>query len=277
MPPRVIVLGCLLSFLPSALQAQTTEPEIVVRQLTLSNVHQLSAEQQQRIVQDIQNHPQADYRDRSYLDEAWERVRFEFQRRGYVKVTVDDPTMTIIEKDGSRETVDLDFRVTEGDQYRLKELRFTNETVFSTTELRSSYPIADGETFDLEKIRLGLENLRELYSRKGYVNFSAVPQTNVDEESRMITLLIDLDAGSVFRLGKLTVLGEESVPGAREKLLKAWESYEGKVYDFRLLYQFLGDVHARPEVKPDQIFQLFQDPQANLMNVSITLVKPPLF
>ena len=278
MPPWVIVFGCLLSFLPSALQAQTTEPEIVVRQLTLSNVRQLSAEEQQRIVQDIQNHPQADYRDRSYLDEAWERVRFEFQRRGYFKVTVDDPTMTIIEKDGPRETVDLDFRVTEGEKYRLKDVGFTSATVFSAAELRSAFPISDGETFQREKIAIGLENLRQLYERKGYVNFSAVPETTIDEDAHTIALLIDLDdGGAVFNFGKLIVLGEESEPGAREKLLKTWEAYAGRIYDPTLLYQFLRDIHARPEVNPDQIFKLSEDPQANLMNVSITLVKPPLF
>jgi outer membrane translocation and assembly module TamA len=134
--------------------------------------------------------------------------------------------------------------------------------------------MAEGEIFNREKIAHGLENLRILYGKKGYVNFSVVPQTTIDEASDTISLLMDLDAGSAFHLGKLTVLGEESVPGARNRLLKTWESYEGQIYDPALLSKFLRDLNARRSVRPEQVFETSQDYQARTINVQITLVKP---
>lgn len=274
----VVIIGWLLSSLsPATIQAQTVERETVIRNLTLGGVRELSAAEQQRILHDVQNQTRTHVRDSTYIEEIAERVRFEFQRRGYLNVLVEDPRIVVVAKSGLREIVDINIDVTAVDQYRLKDLRFTTGTVFSATELRAAFPIADSDIFDREKIALGLENLRQLYGRKGYVNFSAVPQTSVDGETHTISLVVDLDEGSEFQLGKLIIRGEESEPGAREKLLKTWESYEGRIYDFTLLNRFLRDLHARPGVKPEQIFEVSEDLQARVVNVYITLVKPPIF
>ena len=69
-------------------------------------------------------------------------------------------------------------------------------------------------------------------------------------------------------------MGEESVPGARNRLLKTWENYEGRIYDPGLLTKFLQDVNARRSVRPDQVFKISQDMQARTINVQIMLVKP---
>jgi len=119
--------------------------------------------------------------------------------------------------------------------------------------------------------------LRQLYAGKGFMNFSAVPETMVDEDAHTISLSLDLDEGEIFYLGTLTVLGVESEPGARAKLLTMWNSYQGKIYDYRLLPLFLKDVGARPEVKPEQIFKISPDAKAKVVNVSMTLAKPPVF
>jgi outer membrane protein assembly factor BamA len=192
-------------------------------------------------------------------------------------VVVKEPAITVIGKDGEREIVDVDIIVDEGNQYWLKEVQFKNTATFPMAELRAAFPIGDGDLFNREKIATGLENLRRLYGTKGFVNFSAVPETMIDEAAHSISLTVDLDEGSVFHLGTLTVRGVESEPGAREKLLNAWKSYQGRVYDDRLLPQFLKDIGARAEVKPEQIFETSQDANARVVNVFITLAKPPLF
>lgn len=263
---RLLIASCLLLATLSSWSSDS-----VVIHPTLTNVENVPVADLEFVLREVNNRKPSD------VDEAAAIVRYAFQERGYFKVLVADPVITVEKKEGERDVIDVSLAVTSGEKYRLKEIGFTPTTVFSPAELRSAFPISDGETFDREKIAIGLESLRQLYGRKGYVNFSAVPQTTVDEEAHVVGILIDLDEGAVFNLGKLTVLGEESEPGAREKLLKTWESYEGRVYDFTLLYRFLADIHARPGVTPDQIFKLSEDPQARLMNVSITLVKPPVF
>ena len=183
---------------------------------TLTNVENVPVSDVQFVVHQVNNLNPGDAK------EAAEMVRYAFQERGYFKVIVADPVITAETKEGQQDVTDVSMAVTSGDKYRLKNIGFSPTTVFSPTELRSSFPISDEEIFDRRRIAGGLENLRLLYARKGYVNFSAVPQTTIDEEAHTIALTIDLDEGTVFRLGKLTVQGEESESGARARLLETW-------------------------------------------------------
>lgn len=274
-----IVALALSSCLVASGQTAVSEQNPVVHTLSLTNVHSLSPAEQQRLVRELLNQVGAKvHRTNSeFFSEIAERIRFEFQRLGYFKVVVKEPAITVIGKDGDREIVDVDIIVDEGNQYWLKEVQFKNTATFPMEELRAALPIGDGDLFNREKIATGLENLRRLYGTKGFVNFSAVPETMIDEAAHSISLTVDLDEGSVFHLGTLTVRGVESEPGARAKLLSTWNSYQGRIFDYRLLPQFLKDIGARAEVKPEQVFEISQDANARVVNVFITLAKPPLF
>ena len=60
------------------------------------------------------------------------------------------------------------------------------------------FPIKDGETFDTHKISKGLENLRKAYGEIGYINFTSVPETDIDDEKKLLTLNIDVEEGKPF-------------------------------------------------------------------------------
>ena len=271
-----IIVLCLLLFpylsdQSSATQVSPTdERAVVVGRVTLTHADNLSIADREFVVREVTRH----HYKSTDLDEIAERVRYAFQWRGYFKVLVHDQVFTIASNDRRREIVDVRMSVEQGGIYRLKDIRFKSVSVFTPAELRRQFRIVDGDIFDRQKIAAGLEYLRRLYGTKGYVNFSAVPDTEVDEKTHTVSLMIDLDTGTVFHVGKLTVLGEESEPGAREKLLKAWKAYEGQVYDYRILTQFLRDLHALPNVKPDDVFEISQDFHAGAINVQIILVKP---
>lgn len=164
--------------------------------------------------------------------------------------------------------------VTPGEKYRLRNIVFSSPAAFSSSQLRAAFPINDGDIFNRKKIGSGIENLRKLYSHKGYVDFSAVPETDIDDLEHTIALKIDLDGGALYHIGDLVVRGEESEPGAREKLLNGWKKYQGQVYDWQILTQFLRDLHARPQVKPEQVFEISEDPKNHVVNVYVTLVRP---
>lgn len=274
---KSVAVGCFLSLLAIA-AAQTHLPGTnqSIRDIILEGVTAIPAAEQQRIVEGVLNQIRAGIHDngKSYIDQIAERIRFEFQNRGYFKVLVDDPFIKVVANNSGQEIVDLVISLDEGDQYRLKDIGFVGEVAFSAAELRATFPIANGEIFNRTKVASGLDNLRELYCKKGYLNFSAVPEQEIDEQAHTISLTIDLDGGSVFRLGKLIVEGQESEPHAREKLLNTWKSYEGRTYDCSILKRFLRDLHARPSLKPEQVFEIAPDSQARLVNVQITLVKP---
>jgi len=118
--------------------------------------------------------------DASKLEEDTERVRAEFQNRGYFKAIVGDPKTEIRDTgrtgfripllmSGPGKAVDITMPIEEGDQYRLGEITFkNNKAVPNTKALRSLFAIRDGDIFSREKIAKGLENLRKAYTELGY-------------------------------------------------------------------------------------------------------------
>ena len=240
----------------------------VVLEPILKNVEGVPSADLNAIIQDLNKRKYSD------LDELVEQVRFAFQKRGYFKVQVGDPIVPTGTDLGDKKAIRVNLVVKAGGKYRLRDIRFSSSSVFSASELRVAFPINDGDIFDRERVALGLESLRKLYGNRGYMYFSAVPETEVDDAVRTISFKMDLDEGPLFHVGSLTVRGEESQPGARDKLSKTWKAYEGRVYEMQTLDRFLHDLHARPGVRAEQVFEVSLDTRKHLANVYIYLARP---
>jgi outer membrane protein insertion porin family len=148
--------------------------------------------------------------DATKLEADTERVRAEYQNRGYFKAAVGDPK-TVIHDTGHKgfhipllqagpgKGVDITMAIEEGDQYRLGRITFkNNKAISNTAALRSMFPLKDGDIFSREKIAKGLENLRKAYGQYGYINYTGVPNTTFDDEKKLANLEIDVDEGKQF-------------------------------------------------------------------------------
>src|SRR3954469_7613140 len=111
------------------------------------------------------------------VDELRERLRNEFQQRGYFKAVVGNPEV-IRGGDHAAPTAAVTFPVKEGLQYHLAAMQFEYCTshhcepagssekaqllpqLFNSKQLRENFPIHDGEIFDISKIREGLGKLQ---------------------------------------------------------------------------------------------------------------------
>jgi len=181
--------------------------------------------------------------DATKLDEDVERVRAEYQNRGYFKVLVENPKTEIhdtghtgfhipLVQKGPGKAVDITIPIEEGDRYRLARITFKhNKAVSNTAALRGLFPIKDGEIFSREKVAKGLENLRKVYGEQGYINFTSVPDTKFDDEKKLITLDIDVDEGKQFYVRRIEFQGNTTT---RDKVIRREIALEeGQVYNSR--------------------------------------------
>ena len=273
-----LALGLLL--LPVALWAQkkTDSVQINVRHLTLIGTPQISPAEQQQIAAEINrlNPPTT----LESVAEMGERLRYALQERGFLKALPGDPDVTIVNRSQSEEIIDATYHVDLGQQYRLKEITFSNVDpkkgfAFGTGELRQAFPIKDGEIFDTGKIRIGLEKLRELYANNGYINFTPVPNTDAGDAAGTISLRIDMDEGSIFRVGKLLLDGVEPAPGVGAKLLEAWKPYEGQVCTGQLLDNYMRETAKDfPGNYGRRLFQMHEDAEHHVVNYRLELDDP---
>src|SRR5271157_4775667 len=117
-------------------QTAILDPDIAVRRLTLTALtNRLPLDAQQQIIQDIQSRT---YK-RANLEEIAERARYACQVRGFFKADVGRPSVTVVSETPQKEIVDIALSVNEGERYRLKDISFTGEKVFSAEELRAEF------------------------------------------------------------------------------------------------------------------------------------------
>ena len=79
------------------------------------------------------------------------------------------------------------------------------------------------------KIRERVDNIRKLYATAGYINFTPVPNTSIEDRTRAMDLEIDVDEGAVYRLDNVTLLG---VGRQREmQLLQKFPLYPADIFN----------------------------------------------
>ncbi|HUI82977.1 MAG TPA: outer membrane protein assembly factor BamA [Candidatus Binatia bacterium] len=219
--------------------------------------------------------------DSTKLTEDAERVRYFYQTKGYFKALVGDPRTQIHDTSGVRwyfpfksspgKAVDITMPVEEGQRYRLKEITFSgNKAVKNTQGLRALFKIKNGEIFDTEAIRKGLEALRKAYAALGYINFTPVPNTEADDEKRLISLRIDLDEGKQFYVRRIEFQGNTTTRDKvirRELALEEGQVYNGNLWELSLLR--LNQLQYFDQLKPEQDSEIKQNVQDGTVDITL--------
>src|SRR6185437_6128374 len=166
-------------------------------------------------------------------NETAERVRQAWQEHGYFKADVTGYDSTVLTSNPVAARIALHVEVFEGQQYRLGGITFKNNKVIrNVQELRSLFPLQDGDVFNTDMVRRGLDYLRKAYGELGYINFTSVPDTTVDEQTRTVSLVIDVDEGKRFYIGSVNVIGLEE--GDVSAALNEFSLARGRVYNTSL-------------------------------------------
>jgi len=202
--------------------------------------------------------------DATKLEEDTERVRAEYQNRGYFKVVVDDPKTEIHDtghtgfhipllQPGLGKSVDITVPIEEGDRYRLGKITFrNNKAITNVAALRSLFPMRDGDIFSREKVAKGLENLRKAYGEAGYINFTPVPDTKFDDEKKTVDVIIDVDEGKQFYVRRIEFQGNTTTRDKvirREIALEEGQIYNSRYWELSLLR--LNQLGYFDQLKPD--------------------------
>jgi outer membrane protein insertion porin family len=202
--------------------------------------------------------------DATKLEEDTERVRAQYQNRGYFKVVVSDPKTQIHDtgrkgfhipllQSGPGKAVDITMPIEEGDQYRLGKITFkNNKAISNTAALRSLFPLKDGDIFSREKIAKGLEALRKAYGEFGYINFTSVPSTTFDDDKKLANLEIDVEEGKQFYVRRIEFVGNTTTRDKvirRELALEEGGIYNSRLWELSLLR--LNQLSYFDQLKPD--------------------------
>ncbi len=227
-PVRAQSTPCPSHSTPASDAIKPPGPKISIVEVNFPGFFQLPISDQDQIADTIKQQDYGDSAD-GLVDDAVERVKAAWQDRGYFKVRVSGEEVTLTSSPASRH-IALTFHVDEGLQYSLGGIKFKDNKVISdVAALRALFPMNDGDIFSREKIATGMDNLGKAYRDLGYINFTAIPNTQVDDENKLVSLDVDVYEGKRFYVSDVNVLGLDE--SARQELVKDLSIERGQIYN----------------------------------------------
>ena len=209
--------------------------------------------------------------DRPKLDEDMEiGIRGIYQDNGYFNVIVKDPIIqNVTVKQGflpkgvpligehQGRSTNITIPIEEGDRFRMGTLHVRNANpdeglFFKTAYLESIFPIKKGEIFSVAKVRKAIEDYTKLYGNFGFIDFTAVPDTQVHPETKTIDLTFAFDQQKQFFVRRIDFTGNTGTRDKvirRELLLNEGDMFRNNLWELSLLR--LNQLDYFEAVKPE--------------------------
>jgi outer membrane protein insertion porin family len=209
--------------------------------------------------------------DRPKLDEDMEiGIRGLYQDNGYFKVLVKDPILqNVTKKEGvmpkgvplvgvhDGRSVDITIPIEEGERYHMGTLHVRNANpdeglFFKPAFLESVFPMKKGDIFSASKVRKAIEDYTKLYGNYGFIDFTAVPDTDVDDATKTINLTFAFDQQKQFFVRRIDFTGNTGTRDKvirRELLLNEGDMFRNNLWELSLLR--LNQLDYFEPVKPE--------------------------
>lgn len=217
----LLVLLC-----PSLLFAQSAfSPVTVLDDVSITSDSSVSSQHLQQIKDEVlARHYRGDA-----PEEVAQRANYELRKDGYFKADTTAAHLKLMSETPLERHIAVTLSINEGQQYRLQQIVFEDNKAYTSSLLRQEFEIADGDVFDVEKIRRGIEKLRELYASKGQIDFTPVPAEIVNDQSRTIVLKMVLDEGPQWKVGSL-LLDDRWPKSYADRLRSIVQPNSGRAY-----------------------------------------------
>jgi outer membrane protein assembly factor BamA len=123
--------------------------------------------------------------------------------------------------------IDIQIAVSEGPQYRLGSLDFKGNRLtikalpdgpFRAVNLSNAFDIHPGDIVNINKIKSGLDKVKQIYENSGYLQVSCIPEQVFDEQHGTMSLFVTIDPGTYYFISYVAFVGCRDQP--QEEWLK---------------------------------------------------------
>ncbi len=124
--------------------------------------------------------------------------------KGYVKVKVKQPNITVIE-DGAY--LDILIEVEEGSQYSTGTVDIQGDLIAEKETLLELNKLEQGKHFSRELLRESMLSMNDYYADRGYAYVNIVPVTDLDDEKKQISIKYNIEKGVEVYIGRIQIGG----------------------------------------------------------------------
>jgi len=153
-------------------------------------------------------------------------VRPVYEARGRVRVSF---TKLRTEPVSDVKGIHVFVTVDEGDSYELGKISIEDPCPMDKSTLLAEADFKSHDVANMERINQGLEKMRLLLRRSGYMDAHLSMHRKVNDEKQLVDLFVDVDAGPQYLMGKLTLVGLDLDGEAEMK--RIWTMQQGKPFN----------------------------------------------
>lgn len=177
--------------------------------------------------------------DPNVLNYDLQRIDASYQQEGFLKVQVNPPVVTW---QPDKKWVDIVFSLEENIRYKLGEVSFTGDLIFSNDLLRDQLNLDIGEWANRMLIEESVQRITDLYSNLGYAFVRVSPQFNFDDDGRIVNIQYIIDKGKPVYFRLIRIRGNTKT---RDKVIRREMTIEeGQLFNGRRLRQSRERVFA---------------------------------
>jgi outer membrane protein insertion porin family len=154
-----------------------------------------------------------------------------------------------------RKTVDryyITIQLEENDQYRVGDVKVTGGKEFSPEQIKAVLGLVPGEIYNEDRLRKAFDNLKDIYGSRGYVNYTAVPAPDYDEQKKLVNITVNIDEDRQFTVNRIAFAGNTTT---RDKVIRREVMVdEGNVYNstlWKISVQRLNQLGYFEEIKEE--------------------------
>lgn len=168
-----------------------------------------------------------------------EQVRPIYLAKGYLRVRFDRPTARFAGGTNS----DLPNKIVvvapiePGAAYVWNGITWTGNSALQPQELDQFPKLKPGDTADGMKIEAMWQEVRDAYSKRGFLDVSLIPTAQFDEDSKRVRYSVSIKEGPQYQMGSLILSGLS--PDGEKRIRTAWKIPSGTVFDKTFYDQFL--------------------------------------
>jgi outer membrane protein insertion porin family len=228
--------------------------------------------------------------DREKLNEDLEvGVRGLYRDNGYFKVSVGDPVLENIDTQGFRlgvplvtgrshgKAVNITIPIEEGDRYHMGTLKIVSADpdkalTLKVDALKSIFPLKQGDIFSTEKVRKALENYGKAYGEYGFIDFTPEPDTEIDEEKKVINLTLKFDEQKQYYVRRIDFSGNTTTRDKvirRELLIDEGQLFNKRLWELSILR--LNQLDYFDKIEADKAAELKKNPKEGTVDITLKL------
>jgi outer membrane protein insertion porin family len=165
----------------------------------------------------------------TYREDVFQRdlllIQAHYWDRGYVQVKVANP---LVELSPDKQSMYITISIDEGPQYRLGKVDIGGDLLESKEFFLSKVTVKPGEIFNRSKLSDDLQKLTDFYKDRGYAYVNATPSTPVNEKTRTVDVMFEIQKGELVTFDRINIRGNTKT---RDKVIRReLRIIEGDIY-----------------------------------------------